>query len=547
MIKQIPFQELDKEIQSRFCVIPQCVSVTKNPDDETDEQIELRQNKFLALPEYVKIKLLSDKTGGLVRAIGENYHLELLQLADISRAIRSYYFGELALENFPAVLSGEMGINLNTAKEISQAVIQKIINDDSAEKAYQARMEHISLLEALKKYPEIEEQTITQDSIKIRNHQDPVRPSIENWLSDYTARLGYTSHDSIERGNYLFQSENTRNLSYGDRQKLSQILRSFDEKTPLTVDVDAKQIIFSESVPNKKPEASSIYNPPGYSIHNQISDDQPASPAGGYPVLNKIPTSDIQPDLRPADEKQMPKLPQAPEVKFSHDIVSENAYHSKTQEPGKGFEKVIGLPEKEEKTPTGNTRIVNLKEQVEKNPPPIPPKPKNLLNIKELIQQSQEERVTQETKSSPVQKNPQAGIQNPQISQRPVSPFSKPNPAKWDQFSDESAHVLDFSGKTESVEHKEPVQKEFHASLSRNTSLHPQNYFQKELDTPGFRESLDNAEKKLFQKNNSDSNIQFSSPQKLPYEKEREELQEKPIIQTQPSSPPKPSFPPYRI
>lgn len=473
-------------------------------EKRSKEEIIKIWDKFDLLSENAKEKVSSKNTAEKIKSLSQSFELHDDQITIISRAIRSYYFGELALEDFPSVLSKEMEIDLNTAKEISQIVIQKIINDDSTEKAYQARMEHISLLEALKKYPEIEDQAITQDSIKTRNYQDPVRPSVKNWLSDYTARLGYTSHDSIERGNYLFQSENTRNLSYGDRQKLSQILKSFDEKTPLTVDADAKQIIFLESLPNTKP------------------------------------------DLRPAATEPTPKLPQTPEVEFSHayDVASGNAYQPKTQEPGKDFEKVIGLPEKEEKTPAENTRIVNLKEQVEKNPPPAPPKPKNLLNIKELIQQSREERAAQEAKSGPVPKNPQAGISNPQIPQRPVSPFSKPAP---NQSPDENARVLDFSGKPKGVERKEPVQKGSRAPLSGNSSLHPQDYFQKELETPRFRESLDNAEKELFQRNNSDSNIQFSSPQKLPHEKEQEKLQEKPVTQTQPSTPPKSNFPPYRI
>lgn len=241
----ISFSQLESSIKLRRCTIPQHVSVTKNPNDETTKQITARQDRFIQLPVFIKEKLSSSETGEKIQQIGKKYNLELLQMADISRAIRSYYFGELMLEDLPFYLAKEIPIDLSKAKEISQIIIQKIINDDSQEKAYQSQLEKLPIDMAIKRYPELGEQLITSDYIKLKSFFEPVRPSIKNWLSDYTFNIGVSNHDPIARGNYLFKNENARKLSQSDRDKLSQILKSFEEKTPLAINTNTKQVVFS--------------------------------------------------------------------------------------------------------------------------------------------------------------------------------------------------------------------------------------------------------------------------------------------------------------
>lgn len=253
---KILFSQLDGSLQISRCTIPQHVSVTKNPDEETYDQIVERQSRFLQLPIPLKDKLSSLETGDKIQKIGEKYNLQLLQLADIARAIRSYYFKEIKLEDFPQILSREIGLDLNTAGEISQIVIREIIKDRSQEKEYQTSHESIGISETLQKYPEVGEQIITSQHIRLKIFPEPVRSSIKNWLSDYTFGLGYESHDSMTRGNYLFKSENGKGLSQEDREKLSLILKSYDENVPLTIDTAIKQVLFPETQIKKenKPE-----------------------------------------------------------------------------------------------------------------------------------------------------------------------------------------------------------------------------------------------------------------------------------------------------
>jgi hypothetical protein len=285
MSNEILFANLDKNIQIKRCIIPQAVSITKNPDIETPVQIIERQNKFINLPVSVKEKLISYETGEKIQLIGTSFNLQFLQLADIARAIRSYYFGELKLEDMPAVLAKEIPIDLAKAQEISKAVIQKIINDDSFERAMQAKLVQMTISDALKTYPEIGEQLITSEKITLKNFPEPVRPCLKNWLSDFTFTLGHDKHTAMDRGIYLFQSANGKRLNSQDRNKLAYILKAFAENMPVNVNKDSKQIVFDSqsTMGSSQSETRSLklenqntqsakFSTPGFSsaVHNAV-------------------------------------------------------------------------------------------------------------------------------------------------------------------------------------------------------------------------------------------------------------------------------------
>jgi len=104
--------------------------------------------------------------------------------------------------------------------------------------------EKLPLRELLRKYPAVGEQMATGGQLKLAHFDRPVRPSIRNWIYDYTSQLGQERHDSMQRMKYLFSSENGKALSSPDREKLGIILKSFDENAPLAVDAGRNEIMF---------------------------------------------------------------------------------------------------------------------------------------------------------------------------------------------------------------------------------------------------------------------------------------------------------------
>ena len=239
------FTEEKRENKNISCFYP--ILVSSKTDHDSKEEIIRRWDRFDLLSDNAQEKVSSEKTASKVYEIKNHFNLDPSEkIIPVSRAIRSYYFGELTIEDMPFALAKEMNIDLTKAKEIAQAVITKIINDDSQEKAYQANLEKLVIPEALKQYPDLGEQLITENRIKIQNFPEPARPSLKNWLADYVMLIGRENRNAVKRGSYLFQSENGKNLSSSDRQRLAFVLKSLDENTPVTINKNTKQLMFPQ-------------------------------------------------------------------------------------------------------------------------------------------------------------------------------------------------------------------------------------------------------------------------------------------------------------
>lgn len=109
----------------------------------------------------------------------------------------------------------------------------------------------LPLSDALSQFPNLGEQNVTSSQLKLRYFPEPVRPSIKNWITDYRDNFGAGKHSPIDRGNFLFHSENGKTLSAFDRQRLGAILKSLDEQTLLVVDGETQKIVFESSVDNE--------------------------------------------------------------------------------------------------------------------------------------------------------------------------------------------------------------------------------------------------------------------------------------------------------
>ena len=244
-MKKKSFNELNRDFQILLSTLPMSVYCTRNPDDETSEQLIATRDRFLKLPEPTKDKLSSLETSEKIKKIGEVFGLQLLQTASIARAVRGYYFGEIKLEDFPNILAKEIPVDTNVAGQISKQVIEKIINDNSL--GENKNLIALSLAQALKQFPNLGEQLISSSGIKMRYFSTPVRPSIKNWIADYNEVVGVSDHDMMKRGDYLFHNENGKRLTPGERQKVAEILKSFDDGSMLSIDSQKQEVVFNFS------------------------------------------------------------------------------------------------------------------------------------------------------------------------------------------------------------------------------------------------------------------------------------------------------------
>ena len=207
--------------------------------------------KIMALPFGMRLKLLAPDISQKIQLLGQKYQFELLRLANITRLIREYYFGEVRLENFPAEIEKRMGVSLLTAQEITRYIKSEIIDwDPWAE--YLAKLPKFPIREIVAKYPKIAETEITAGYIELKGSEDLEDPTIKNWLKDYISHLGYDRHSQMDRTQYLFHSENGKNLSSQDREKLGIVLKSFDENFPLPMDEENGEIVFESVISDQR-------------------------------------------------------------------------------------------------------------------------------------------------------------------------------------------------------------------------------------------------------------------------------------------------------
>lgn len=185
----------------------------------------------------------------LYNIVFERYKISEEQARKITEIIWEIYFKRIPYTNLNnellKIISEKETLNqiLNTLnKELFPPIHTYLIGKNDP-KQLQA-IEKITLNNAINNYPEIGEQLVTSNHIKLKNFPEPVRPSINNWLSDYTFSLGFESHSAMDRGTYLFRNENAKGLNSIDREKISYILKAYDENSPVEVNINTKQIVF---------------------------------------------------------------------------------------------------------------------------------------------------------------------------------------------------------------------------------------------------------------------------------------------------------------
>lgn len=144
--------------------------------------------------------------------------------------------------------------HVTVAQMLEQNIISKI--RPLAEKPFEkkengsAKTEQkiqLPLAKAIEQYPKLGEQGITVNPLKLKYFEMPMRPSIKNWITDFHDNMGAGKHGAIDRGNYLYHGENGKKLTPLERQKLSSILKSLDENSPITVDPEKQIVVFENN------------------------------------------------------------------------------------------------------------------------------------------------------------------------------------------------------------------------------------------------------------------------------------------------------------
>jgi hypothetical protein len=159
----------------------------------------------------------------------------------ILRKILSVYENFLSKE-----VLGEIDLAMMNAGENAGQSSLRVVGQNASlyGRSDQPKTVNIPLLQAISKYEKLGNQLITAERIKVKSQAEPVRPSLLYWLKYYRDELGIGQHSGVERGEFLFRSENGKKLSAEERERVSLVLKSVEDYLPLAIDAERQEIIF---------------------------------------------------------------------------------------------------------------------------------------------------------------------------------------------------------------------------------------------------------------------------------------------------------------
>jgi len=190
-----------------------------------------------------------------IRLLQEQFSLTDSELEGISVLIRWYYFGQQTIQEFSeAVVDILEEYPEDTKKAVDNFIQRNIFTLQPAKEESTIRQPvaaesskvkaNLQILQALAEYPNLGNQIISSERIRIKSQPEPVRGSLLNWIKYYRDELGIGQHSTVERGQFLFGSVNGKVLSSIERERVNIILKSLEENLPLEIDTERQEVIF---------------------------------------------------------------------------------------------------------------------------------------------------------------------------------------------------------------------------------------------------------------------------------------------------------------
>lgn len=307
MIKELNSEEIVKELNR----LPEDVLFVLSSKSETEANIKLK-NEFGFNEE--KSKIVNAFYLSILFKINSISDFPLfikdkLGIADQSIVVNMLKHFLMRFYNFdnylPETISFFNELNLPIPSQpplINKARKTRELQEQELRKAQaSSRMvENVDMTigNAIKSYPDLGEKILTSSPIKLKIFPQPVRPSIKNWIEDYRSTMGAERHGMMERGNYLFHTENTKRLTSGERKKLAEVLRSLDEDVTLKIDPDRQEIVFEQTAEEAKP-AGNTDNISNFSAQSKPISGWQDKIAKKTEISQNIPNSSFQTQGRP--------------------------------------------------------------------------------------------------------------------------------------------------------------------------------------------------------------------------------------------------------
>lgn len=245
---------MDSQIK-KIVYFPMLVPSTGENRPMSHEENQDVWKKFYTTSQKLQDTITDEQIPLKIFELQKKFGLSEPVVGAVSLHIRKIFFSEISVSDAEVSLKKSLATNNdndNKAKEIVQFIQNEILTIKPKPKVEEVPVEpqkapvlvKLPLLQALSKYEQLGSQQITQERISVKSQSEPVRPSLLYWIKYYRDELGIGHHDSVQRGNFLFRSENGKRLSSEERERVNLVLKSIEENYPLDIDTERSEIIF---------------------------------------------------------------------------------------------------------------------------------------------------------------------------------------------------------------------------------------------------------------------------------------------------------------
>ncbi|MBP9698251.1 MAG: hypothetical protein KBD65_03605 [Candidatus Moranbacteria bacterium] len=241
---------------------PMIVSGTGTVEPLSHDEDVLVWKKFLSMSQLKQDIITDAQVPKKIAELQEKFQLAEALVGVVSLHIRKVFFEEMSLSDVETSLKNVLVSGSDDASKAKMIVdfIQKEIltikpQPKTEEVPEEEAPKHVAttirlpLLQALSKYEQLGNQLITEERLKLKSQGETVRPSLLYWIKYYRDELGVGHHSSVDRGNFLFRSENGKKLTPEERERVNLVLRSVEENVPLDIDTEQSIILFPAFVP----------------------------------------------------------------------------------------------------------------------------------------------------------------------------------------------------------------------------------------------------------------------------------------------------------
>lgn len=247
---------MDIRTAEKTIYFPMLVPASGRNEVMSREENQAVWKKFYTISPNIQDIVTDEQMPKKVAELQIKYQLSDDFIGMISLSVRKIFFGEMSLADAETNLKNilvSQGDDGNKASAIVQFIEKEIMTlkpkaraeeQEEVKSRSQSVTARMPLLQALSKYEQLGNQLITSERIRVKSQSEPVRPSLLYWIKYYRDELGIGHHDTVQRGDFLFRSENGKHLSAEERERVNLVLKSVEENFPLEIDTERSEIVF---------------------------------------------------------------------------------------------------------------------------------------------------------------------------------------------------------------------------------------------------------------------------------------------------------------